>query len=196
MKKYLLLLLATCCLVACEDKEPAIDYSAYTLEEILAMDGGLDYLLATYGEVDENTLNEMLQTRVLIDEQISYALIDGKWSYWFYTPIDGFCYYYNPEPGKLRWGDTVGCRYLEWEDNQPTAIDALKNFNDIMWGTTTEIVAMKENIIFIKHTGSSRITLQIYTLEDKKEEIMQRNDENGSTYSPEHAALVKALSGH
>ena len=65
MKKLFILLLATMTFVACNDEEEFIDYSTWTVEELLTTGGGIDYLVSQTKEINYDELNERLKTEVL-----------------------------------------------------------------------------------------------------------------------------------
>ena len=65
MKKLFILLLAAMTFVACNDEEEFIDYSTWTVEELLATGGGIDYLVSQTKEINYDELNERLKTEVL-----------------------------------------------------------------------------------------------------------------------------------
>ena len=87
MKKYLLMLLAAMAFVACNET-PDVDYSTWTVEELLTTGEGIDYLVKQTKEINYDELNERLKTEVL-----SYwlnpvfVLKNGKWAE---TRMDGF----------------------------------------------------------------------------------------------------------
>ena len=65
MKKLFVLMLATMTFVACNDEEEFIDYSTWTVEELLTTGGGIDYLVSQTKEINYDELNERLKTEVL-----------------------------------------------------------------------------------------------------------------------------------
>ena len=65
MKKLFILLLAAMAFVACNDEEEFIDYSTWTVEELLTTGGGIDYLVSQTKEINYDELNERLKTEVL-----------------------------------------------------------------------------------------------------------------------------------
>lgn len=83
MKRTFILLAALMLFAACsKDEEPAIDYSTWTTEELLADPNGIDYLVKTAGEVDYDALNEQLKAmKVLITPGADkhYVKRGGKW---------------------------------------------------------------------------------------------------------------------
>lgn len=83
MKRVLMLLAALMTFMACDtDEEPAIDYSTWTTEELLADPNGIDYLVKTAGEVNYDALNEQLKAMMVLvipGAENHYAKRDGKW---------------------------------------------------------------------------------------------------------------------
>ena len=61
MKKYLLLLLAACCLVACHDDKD-FDFSAMTIDEVACTMEGLDWLLNQPQTIDNEALLAVLES--------------------------------------------------------------------------------------------------------------------------------------
>lgn len=80
MKKLFILLLAAMTFVACNEEEEFIDYSTWTVEELLTTGGGIDYLVSQTKEINYNELNERLKTEVLsYCVNPVYVLQDGVW---------------------------------------------------------------------------------------------------------------------
>ncbi|MBE6190243.1 MAG: hypothetical protein E7145_04800 [Rikenellaceae bacterium] len=80
MKKLFILLLAAMAFVACNDEEEFIDYSTWTVEELLATGGGIDYLVSQTKEINYDELNERLKTEVLsYCMNPVFVLQDGVW---------------------------------------------------------------------------------------------------------------------
>ena len=81
MKKLFILLLATMAFAACNDEEGFIDYSTWTVEELLTTGGGIDYLVSQTKEINYDELNERLKTEVLFynDSRI-YTKRDDVWT--------------------------------------------------------------------------------------------------------------------
>lgn len=81
MKKFLVVMLATMVFVACNNEAvDDIDYSTWTVEELLTTGDGIDYLVKQSKEINFDELNNRLKTEVL-----SYCinpvfiLQDGVW---------------------------------------------------------------------------------------------------------------------
>ncbi len=80
MKKLFILLLAAMAFVACNDEEEFIDYSTWTVEELLTTGGGIDYLVSQTKEINYDELNERLKTEVLsYCVNPVFVLQDGVW---------------------------------------------------------------------------------------------------------------------
>ncbi len=90
MKKLFILLLAAMAFVACNDEVEDIDYSTWTVEELLTTGGGIDYLVSQTKEINYDELNDRLKTEVL-----SYSLYhifklqDGIWTKTWLDGIGG-----------------------------------------------------------------------------------------------------------
>lgn len=80
MKKLFILLLAAMTFVACNEEEEFIDYSTWTVEELLTTGGGIDYLVSQTKEINCDELNERLKTEVLsYCVNPVFVLQDGVW---------------------------------------------------------------------------------------------------------------------
>lgn len=79
MKKLFVLMLAVMAFVACNDT-PDIDYSTWSVEELLTTGGGIDYLVSQTKEINYDELNERLKTEVLFYWlNPVFMLQDGVW---------------------------------------------------------------------------------------------------------------------
>lgn len=66
--------------VACNDEEEFIDYSTWSVEELLTTGGGIDYLVSQTKEINYEELNERLKTEVLsYCVNPVFVLQDGVW---------------------------------------------------------------------------------------------------------------------
>ncbi len=81
MKKLFILLLAAMAFVACNEEKEFIDYSTWTVEELLTTGGGIDYLVSQTKKINYDELNERLKTEVLFynDSRI-YTKRDDVWT--------------------------------------------------------------------------------------------------------------------
>lgn len=105
MRKYLFPLLAACCLVACDeaDNETTIDFSALTHEELLATEGGLEYLVSQGESFDRTALNERLSKEVLLYfTGFLWYYENGKWHADFALGDWGAHYYVMADEGTMR----------------------------------------------------------------------------------------------
>lgn len=82
MKKLFILLLIVIAFVACNNEAvDDIDYSTWTVEELLTTGGGIDYLVSQSKEINYDELNNRLKTEVLgYNDHIKYIKRDGVWS--------------------------------------------------------------------------------------------------------------------
>ena len=83
-KAFLIILLAALTFVACNDDE--IDYSSLTLEEIVATNGGWNYLTGHYGSYDYEQLVAMMGTGYFTVNFETYTLTEHGWEPQF---VDG-----------------------------------------------------------------------------------------------------------
>lgn len=80
MKKLFVLMFAAMAFVACNDEVEDIDYSTWTVEELLTTGGGIDYLVSQTKEINYDELNERLKTEVLFYNRMSaFTQHDGTW---------------------------------------------------------------------------------------------------------------------
>lgn len=80
MKKLFLLLAVAIGFVACGSDEPSNPFEGKSAEEIIAEEGGVDYLIQTSRSVDESMITAILKSgKVLYNDYSSYRLEDGKW---------------------------------------------------------------------------------------------------------------------
>ena len=89
MKKLITLLVALVAFFACNtEEEPAIDYSTWTNEELLADPNGIDYLVKHAGPVDHDALYELFQRFVLVEPD-SHSWFGFRGGQWHQELIDG-----------------------------------------------------------------------------------------------------------
>lgn len=90
MKKLFILLFAAMAFVACNDEVEDIDYSTWTVEELLTTGGGIDYLVSQTKEINYDELNDRLKTEVLFYwANPVFKLQDGIWTKTWLDGISG-----------------------------------------------------------------------------------------------------------
>lgn len=197
MKKLFILFAAVIGFAACSGESGTLDpdFSKMSTDEVLNVEGGMEYLLSAYGNVNVAAIHEQMQNGVLqIDgyECTYYRKEDGVWKpfNWFGTPYTSDLFIAAMDGGRLRmcyaniFGEegTEEPRYFEWQNKQANAWEgALMAFVVGEKRLNLRAVAHLENKIVVSYTSATgEEQLQVWVLRAIRQEVFAACTRNAS----------------
>lgn len=189
MKKLFILLATVCGFVACNDDAEtlAVDFSNLPTEEVMKMEGGMEYILATYDDIDYAAINEQMQRGVLhvSGRECDYYLKEnGRWKpfVWFAGKWVTSDLFLMAEGNKMRmcYANIFGeegseePRYFEWQNKQANAWEgALTAFVIGEKRVNLRAAAHFDNKIVVSYEDEAgEEFLQVWVLRDIRQEVI------------------------
>ena len=184
MKKYLLLLLATFTLVACEDEFGSIDeLSPAEFEQYLDSGEGLNFLvkLAQGKEIDYQAIEKKLETtHTLIESSDVYSYRGGRWekSMYYGLSVSYFTSFpdksvvricFNPIPGAVAMGN-----YFCDIPFEGPVIEYVLTHNMTYMDECKVIAQLNEKILVVEGISEGVLERRLLVLEENRAEILAK----------------------
>lgn len=185
MKRYLFLFAAVISFAACEssDEQPN-PFEGMPTEEIVAQEGGIDYLIEISEPVDQNILVDLLQSnKVLEISQLGYDFQNGHWKS---VPVFGSTLFsclllLDENTYRSCWVNNAEALYLNGQFVEKVYRDYAHN-NDLsghIWNwlfhqpTNVKVEAYVDDLIFVTCTnGWGHLEGELLRVRDDRELIM------------------------